>query len=214
VSRIVFVDVDYTLVRVSTAQLFIRYERGVGLAPWSRVIRVGYWNLKYSLGWLDAQQLALHALSWYRGRTEQDLRRHTAVWFTDWVVPQLSSVGLERIAQHRSAGDHVVLATAANRYVCERIAEYAGVDQFLCTEVEIVDGRLTGQLDGAVCFGQEKARRALKLARQTGCELSTFYTDSITDRPLLDVVTTPVAVNPDLRLGRLAQRRAWPVERW
>jgi phosphoserine phosphatase len=41
-----------------------------------------------------------------------------------------------------------------------------------------------------------------------------FYTDSHTDLALLEHVGYPVAVNPDIRLRRLAQRRGWPVERF
>jgi phosphoserine phosphatase len=40
---------------------------------------------------------------------------------------------------------------------------------------------------------------------------SYFYTDSLSDLPLLNLVGQPVAVNPDLRLKRLAQRRGWPI---
>jgi phosphoserine phosphatase len=40
---------------------------------------------------------------------------------------------------------------------------------------------------------------------------SYFYTDSITDLPLLERVGHPVAVNPDPRLRRLARKRCWPI---
>ena len=40
---------------------------------------------------------------------------------------------------------------------------------------------------------------------------SFFYTDSITDLPLLDLVGHPVVTNPDPRLYREATRRRWPV---
>jgi phosphoserine phosphatase len=45
-------------------------------------------------------------------------------------------------------------------------------------------------------------------------EHAVFYTDSITDLPLLEAVGRPVAVNPDPRLRRLARRRGWPIEDW
>jgi phosphoserine phosphatase len=43
---------------------------------------------------------------------------------------------------------------------------------------------------------------------------ATFYSDSITDLPLLERVSHPVAVNPDARLRRIAERRGWRIERW
>jgi len=41
---------------------------------------------------------------------------------------------------------------------------------------------------------------------------SYFYTDSISDMPMLQRVGCPVAVNPDFRLRRYARRQGWPVE--
>ena len=48
-------------------------------------------------------------------------------------------------------------------------------------------------------------RESLDLAK------SYFYTDSITDQPLLDLVGHPIIVNPDPLLYREARRRRWPV---
>jgi phosphoserine phosphatase len=67
-----------------------------------------------------------------------------------------------------------------------------------------------------LCYGEGKVERAALLARQQGFRLeeSTFYSDSFTDLPLLERVREPVAVNPDLRLSRIAQKRGWRVETW
>ena len=40
---------------------------------------------------------------------------------------------------------------------------------------------------------------------------SWFYTDSVTDLPLMDIVGHPVATNPDPFLYRTAVKRRWPV---
>ena len=45
-------------------------------------------------------------------------------------------------------------------------------------------------------------------------EASCFYTDSYNDLPMLERVGRPVAVNPDMRLGRHARRRGWAIESW
>ena len=43
---------------------------------------------------------------------------------------------------------------------------------------------------------------------------SYFYTDHISDRPLLERVAHPVAVNPDPKLTRLAQAQDWEILAW
>jgi phosphoserine phosphatase len=40
---------------------------------------------------------------------------------------------------------------------------------------------------------------------------SAFYSDSQNDLPLLERVTRPVAVDPDVKLAAEAARRGWPV---
>jgi phosphoserine phosphatase len=78
------------------------------------------------------------------------------------------------------------------------------------------DGAFTGRLVEPLCYGVGKLARARELAARVGFDLdeATFYSDSYTDLPLLEAVRTPVAVNPDPRLARLARRRGWRVERW
>jgi hypothetical protein len=51
------------------------------------------------------------------------------------------------------------------------------------------------------------------MAEEQGIDLSRSfaYSDSITDRPMLELVGQPVAVNPDRELRRLAQQRGWKI---
>jgi len=41
-----------------------------------------------------------------------------------------------------------------------------------------------------------------------------FYTDSFSDVPVLEAVGQPVAVNPDPRLRRRANKRGWRIVDW
>jgi phosphoserine phosphatase len=54
---------------------------------------------------------------------------------------------------------------------------------------------------------------ASTVARKLGVRLDecTCYTDDAGDLALLELVGEPVAVNPDPRLRREAERRGWPV---
>ena len=64
-----------------------------------------------------------------------------------------------------------------------------------------------------VCFEEGKIFWLQQFIEHEGIDLarSWFYTDSVTDLPLLDLVGHPVAVNPDPFLYRAAVRRHWPV---
>src|SRR5882672_5142794 len=101
-------------------------------------------------------------------------------------------------------------------YAARPLADELGIDHVVATELEVHDGRFTGKPRYPLCYGEGKITRAEVLARSLGFTLAeaTFYSDSATDLPLLERVRTPVAVNPDRRLSRVAARRGWTVERW
>jgi len=67
-----------------------------------------------------------------------------------------------------------------------------------------------------MAYGEAKLHRTTEWAQRRGVDLSssTFYTDSYSDRALMERVGHPVAVNPDRRLAALAHRRGWEVVDW
>jgi phosphoserine phosphatase len=97
------------------------------------------------------------------------------------------------------------------------MAAYLGIDgQYVCTHLESREGRLTGEVIPPVCYGQGKVVWAERFATEEEVDLSAsyFYTDSISDLPLLERIGQPVAVNPDPRLRRVALNRGWPIEKF
>jgi phosphoserine phosphatase len=92
----------------------------------------------------------------------------------------------------------------------------AGGDHYICTRFEVVDGIFTGRPVEPICYGPGKLHWARIYARERDLDLSTsyFYTDSYTDLAMLQAVACPVAVNPDARLRRHAQKQGWPIERF
>ena len=72
------------------------------------------------------------------------------------------------------------------------------VDAVLCTELEEVNGILTGKLDGKNCRGEEKASRVLKWCEGAGMnaeDLVYAYGDSSGDVQLLELFSHGTWVN-------------------
>jgi phosphoserine phosphatase len=61
--------------------------------------------------------------------------------------------------------------------------------------------------------GEAKADAVRELARREEIDLSasTAYSDAAADLPFLEAVGTPVAVNPDRVLRKIARERRWEV---
>lgn len=209
-------DMDRTLIRRDTASLYIRYQRDIGEANVRDALRVGWWMLQYTFGVIDAERVAERVLEDYRGKPEERMVRDCRGWFRNYVLEHVTERGREAVARHRERGDFVAIVTGATRYAAEPLAEELGIEHVVCTQLEVAHGMFTGRVRKPMCYGKGKIALAERSVSHHGLSLdeATFYSDSITDLPLLERVATPVIVNPDARLKRVARLRGWTVERW
>jgi HAD superfamily hydrolase (TIGR01490 family) len=214
--RAALFDMDRTLVDVHTARLYLRFQRELGEIGRLDLLRSSFWLFQYGLGLVNAEQVALRVLVDYRGKSELWLQERCRDWFGSHVRPWVSLVGRERVRQHQLAGDNVAIATSAIRQAAQPLADELSIPHLVCSDLTVRAGELTGTFDPPLCYGTGKLERAQTLLDSLGCKLAdtAFYSDSITDLPLLEAVGRPIVVNPDLRLQRLARRRGWPIENW
>jgi HAD superfamily hydrolase (TIGR01490 family) len=209
-------DMDRTLIDTHTAKLYVRFQRDLGEIGAFETMRTTYWLLQYTFGVIDAKQVALHVSQGYRGKTDAWLTDRCQRWFQSHVRERISSIGRVRVREHLKAGHAVAIATSAVRQVAEPLARELSIPHLVCSELEVRDGELTGSFNWPLCYGAGKLERAKALVRSLDARLeqAAFYTDSITDLPLLEAVGHPIVVNPDTRLRRAAKRRGWLIEDW
>jgi len=215
--RAALFDMDGTLLATSTALLYTRYQRDLGEIGWLGMARAARWMLQYSLGVIDAEKVARAALAEFKGRDVAWILRRTEEWFPRYVLEHVRDLARSTVERHRAAGDVLAIVTGATPYAAKPLARELGIEHVASSELELdPEGRLTGLPLLPICYGAGKVTRAEELARRLEVRLdeATFYSDSITDLPLLERVATPIAVSPDRRLLRVATRRGWRVEWW
>jgi HAD superfamily hydrolase (TIGR01490 family) len=215
--RAALFDLDRTLVRKETASSYVRYLQRQGGATWRDLLRVSWWVTQYTFGVLDAPGVAAGAAQWLAGTPETVMSARCDDWFRRDVEPLIADAGRRAVDAHRSRGDLVAIVTGASPYIARPVARNLGIEHVVASELEVgADGRFTGRIVEPICYGHGKVTRARALAQRLAFRLdeACFYSDSWTDLPLLEAVHTPIVVNPDPRLARVARRRAWRVERW
>lgn len=208
-------DLDKTLLDTSSGQLYALYLYRHGQMGRRELARILWWSMLSRLGLLDMREMIPRLLAGAAGDDEAEMRRLCDRWFAEDVVPHVTERGRLRVAGHREQGHVLALVSASTQYVVEPMAAYLGFPgQFVCTRLVSENGHLTGEVVPPACYGPGKVVWAERFAKEHEVDLSasTFYTDSISDLPLLERVGFPVAVNPDPRLRRLARRRGWPIE--
>jgi HAD superfamily hydrolase (TIGR01490 family) len=208
-----FFDLDKTLIAENSGSLWMkhRYRQGeIGNLELARGVAI---YLQYKLGVLDIQSWTKSLMQEFRGQREADLEKETAGWFDALVMPALYPEAERLVREHQAAGHVVAIVSGATKFVVRPLAERLGIEHMLVTRLEVVGGLFTGRVAEPICFEDGKLYWVQQLIEDEGIDLakSWFYTDSITDRPLMDLVGHPVATNPDPMLYREATRRNWPV---
>jgi len=210
-----FFDLDGTLLEVNSAPLWFRRERAAGRLPLRQALEAGAWLGLDHVGMLRARTALGRAVRTLEGESEEELEERTRVFFEEDLRERFATGGLAALEAHREAGMPVVLLTSASIYLARLVEEHLGLDDALSMSFEVRDGRFTGNID-QLCYGAAKVTVAERWAADRGVDLSRcwFYTDSVTDLPMLERSGRPMVVRPDPRLARIAKRRGWPILDW
>jgi len=211
-----FFDMDRTILNDSSGRLYLRYLMQSGQIGVRESLRVAWWFLWYVAGLVEFPRLMASVLLMASREEEEPLRRDVDAWFEEWVAPHITADAVRRIEQHREQGHRLVVLSAATASVVRPLAERLHIPDYLCTHLEVENGRFTGGLVEPAAYGHGKVQLAEQFARENGIDLQDciFYSDGYEDVPMLERVGQPVAVNPDRRLRRLAEQRGWPIEVW
>ena len=212
-----FFDVDNTLVQGSS---LVHFGRGLAARKYFRYSEV--WKFIYSQAKFqltgrensdDVAEGRRKALAIIEGRSTTELSELGEEIYDEIIADKIWT-GTRALAQlHLDAGQQVWLVTATPYELAEVIAKRLGFTGAMGTVAESVDGVFTGRLVGDILHGLGKAHAVRALAAREGLNLKrcTAYSDSINDVPMLSLVCTAVAINPDSDLRDIARERGWEI---
>ncbi|GAA3460917.1 MULTISPECIES: HAD family hydrolase [Saccharothrix] len=212
-----FFDVDNTM--MMGASIF-HFARGLAARKYFRnsdLAGFAWQQLKFRVGGReDPQSVAAsreQALSFVAGRSVAEIVSLGEEIYDELMADRIWT-GTQALAQmHLDAGQRVWLVTATPVELAQIIARRLGLTGALGTVSESSDGVYTGRLVGDLLHGRAKAHAVRALAAKEGLDLRrcTAYSDSVNDVPMLSVVGTAVAVNPDSGLRETARKRGWEI---
>jgi putative phosphoserine phosphatase/1-acylglycerol-3-phosphate O-acyltransferase len=206
-------DMDKTIIAENSASLYMRHRYERGEVTGMELLKGLGAYLRYKVGILDIQAWTKSMMVEFKGRKEIDLAREGRELFNDLVRETIFPEAERLIADHHASGHAVAIVSGATRFIVEPMAEHLGVANILYTHLEAENGVLTGRVLEPLCFDEGKIYWVQKFVEDEKVDLarSYFYTDSVTDLPLLELVGHPIVTNPDPILYRTAVRRRWPV---
>ena len=206
-------DLDNTLIGGDSDYLWSQFltEEGVVGAEHQRENQRFY--DEYVAGTLDINEFLTFQLAPLAAHDMKTLQAWRKRFLDEKITPILLASSEKLIATHQRNGETLLIITATNSFVTAPIAERLGIPHLIATEPEISNGQYTGKVSGAPSFREGKVERLNLWLKETGHDLnnSWFYSDSHNDLPLLELVTHPVAVDPDKVLAKHASDNGWPV---
>ena len=216
--RLALFDLDHTLLPLDSDYQWAVFMAKSGRAgdPAEALRRNEELMDRYNAGELTAEQAAEFMLGLLAAHPPHLLAAWHEEFMQTVIRPAMTQRAVELVQHHLVAGDLCAVVTATNSFVTAPIARAFGIPTLIATDPEYVAGRYTGKILGTPSFKQGKVVRvdhwlAGQRQRLKDFDESYFYSDSINDLPLLEVVTHPVATNPSESLLAVAQQRNWPV---
>ena len=205
-----FFDLDRTLIAgYSVAALGWEGFRCATVPRWRIALQLRVF-FDYGLGlahYLDLMRVTLNDLA---GVSEREFMRLGEQALRNGLAGDIYGEGRRVIAAHKALGHAVVLITSATRAQAAPYARELGIGHLCCTELETLDGRITGAFEPCYGYSKRDAAEAFCAQRPLPLRDAWFYTDGIEDLPLLEAVGKPVVVNPKSRLAAVARTRNWP----
>jgi HAD superfamily hydrolase (TIGR01490 family) len=214
--RLALFDLDHTLLSGDSDVLWCNFLLSLGLLDPGYSERNRRMASAYTAGTVTPADYCNFYAGTLAGHDEGYWAPIRERFLAEVIRPRIPGDARALLQRHRDLGHTLVLTTATNRVVSALTAQDLGVDHFLATDVELIDGLFTGRTRGVLNMRTGKVERLRAWLQDQGhpeTELrqATFYTDSINDLPLLSVVRSPVVVDPDPRLESAALRNGWKV---
>ena len=152
------------------------------------------------------------------------LARHSRAQLDAWhrefmdtrIRPIMTPQARALVKSQLDAGAIVAVVTATNSFVTGPIVRAFGIPHLVATVPAQENGAFTGKPRGTPAFKSGKIERVEGWLESLGLwwdsfEISSFYSDSHNDLPLMNMVGNPVAVDPDDTLRAHAIAQSWPV---
>ncbi len=211
-----FFDLDRTLIKGFSAKTFFKKRLYSGKMTSKEVLAQFNGVMIYAMGNRNFAGLAAIGAKGINGLAESLFIETGEEVYYEHLAKEIYPESRALVDAHLAKGHTVAIISAATPYQVNPVARDLGIEHIMCTRMEVVDGKFTGNIVEPACWGEGKAIAARSLASKLNLDLSKshFYTDSAEDMQLMDIVGYPHPVNPDYELSKVSYERNWPILRF
>ena len=197
--KLAIFDVDYTITRKETLMQLFSYcieedKRNIKYLP-----RALYSGLMYAVGIYDEKRVKESFLKFIDGYEEKQLGELVKRFYKNRLSKILYDDSIKMMKKLKREGYDVYLISASPEFYLFELYALEEVDKIIGTKFEFNNGKFNRKIDGANCKGEEKVRRLKEVLKEENIEVdfenSYMFSDSLSDKPLLDLVGHPYLIN-------------------
>lgn len=198
-TKLAIFDVDFTLTRKETLMQFYKYMVKRDFKNIMYLPRAIYSGLMFKLKICDEKKTKETFLKFIKGLTEEEVDKLATDFYKEVIIDILYLDGIDMIKKCKDEGYVVVLISASPEFYISKFKNIEEVDVTFGTRFVFKDNKFISRMDGENCKGEEKVKVLKRHFETYGVDVdwkkSKMFSDSLSDKPLLDLVGEPYIIN-------------------
>ncbi len=197
--RLAIFDVDYTITKKETLMELYKYSIKENKKNLIYLPRALFSGLLYITKIYDEKRVKESFLKFIENMSEEDLKDFTKRFYQNRLSKILYKDSLEMMKKLKSEGYYIFLISASPEFYLNSLYTIKEVDKVIGTKFHMENGKFLRKMNGLNCKGEEKVRRLKEVLKKENIEVdfknSYMFSDSLSDKPLLDLVGNPYLIN-------------------
>ena len=197
--KLAIFDIDYTITRKETLMEFFKYIVSKDIKNIKFLPRALYSGVMYGIKVFDERRVKEWFLKFIENIDEAELAKLTKSFYDERISKILYKDAVDMIKKLKNEGYMVVLISASPEFYVKEFYAIKEVDLIIGTKFAFEGGKFIRKMDGKNCKGEEKVRRLNEVLKEKNIKVdfknSYMFSDSLSDKPLLDLVGNPYLIN-------------------
>lgn len=197
--KLAIFDVDYTITKKETLMELYKYMVFSEFENIKYIPRALFSGLMYGLKIYDEKRVKESFLKFIENKSEAELEVLTRNFYHDVLKNILYDDAIAMMKKLKSEGCKIFLISASPEFYLNELYDIKEVDMIIGTKFFMEAGKFIRKMDGLNCKGEEKVRRLKEYLEKEKIEVdyknSYMFSDSLSDKPLLDLVGNAYLIN-------------------
>lgn len=197
--KLAIFDIDYTITKKETLMELFKYAIKKDKKNLRFLPRAIYCGIMYAIGIYDERKVKETFLRFIDGIKEEELAELVKEFYDERLKNILYDDALKMMKKLKNEGYDIYLISASPEFYVNEFYNIKEVDKVIGTKFGFENGTFVRKMVGNNCKGEEKVRRLKEILKDEKIEVdfkeSYMFSDSLSDKPLLDLVGKPYLIN-------------------